>query len=414
MSNPSQPLPAEIVDAIIDLLHDDWQALATCASMSSAWRSRALVHLSKSVTIVSRRPPFAEALRFMRVFRPGSVLADALTTLVVRGRGRSADLPYMLDLAHFRNLRSLSLVGLTVRTINKLRDFLASCPQSIEELCFDRLSLVNIPLAVGGGDGSRALLQGIRPFPRLRALRLRLWDDDYGCHAVHYALYESLIVGAWSSVLLRTLSVHTFGREWNLPTGASLVGRMQGTLQDVRVTPWRPVDPDDALMSALSRCASLQKLTLCFVPVDDAHRARYPHILESLATWLTPPRCHFAASLRELTLMLHYPMEPMIPHARVAQTEGSLLAAFADVLLPRTYPHLSKLRILLYSDAPDLRLVFGRAALQNPGTAVAVEAPLWEEHVERVMSALRPLEDGGVRVEVCHASSFMTFLDAIL
>ncbi|KAI0363482.1 hypothetical protein BV20DRAFT_975619 [Pilatotrama ljubarskyi] len=407
-------LPAEIIDAIIDILHDDWQALATCASISTVWRSQALFHLSKGVTISARRPPFSEASRFMEVFHPESLLADVLTALVVRGRGRSVDLPYMLHLAHLRNLRSLSLVGLMVRSSKKLQNLFASCTQALEELCLDRLGLVSAPRASSSRrmDDYQALSHGICAFPQLRTLRLRFSGANSGSAVIHNAVRHSLMHGAWSSIHLHTLSLHILWHESVLLYWAPIVTRMQESLQVARVTLRRPLDPDHSFDSALAQCAGLQSLTLCINPVEDAQRAHYPDILASLAAWLMPPRCLFTRSLHELTIILHYPMQPMLSHSSVTRTAHGLLTDFAGVLLPSTYPHLSGLKIFLYDDASDVQ--GPQSDLQYAGTSHMVETPLREEHVASITSALRPLQDGGVRVEVQHAASFATLLDAAL
>ncbi|KAH9846321.1 hypothetical protein C2E23DRAFT_685040, partial [Lenzites betulinus] len=42
-------LPAELVDTILDLLHDDWRALSSCALVHPEWAPRAFLHLGRGV-----------------------------------------------------------------------------------------------------------------------------------------------------------------------------------------------------------------------------------------------------------------------------------------------------------------------------------------------------------------------------
>lgn len=77
-------LPPELVDLILDYLHDDTQSLGACASAG-----RALLHTSRYHRFNGRRLTFVRATRLEPLLKASSTLASSITTLVYQPFARS-------------------------------------------------------------------------------------------------------------------------------------------------------------------------------------------------------------------------------------------------------------------------------------------------------------------------------------
>ncbi|PSR74010.1 hypothetical protein PHLCEN_2v10194 [Hermanssonia centrifuga] len=118
-------LPQEMIDAIIDHLHDDKTALSKCALVSPAWLPSAHHHLFHTLRVlVPRESGFTSFFQFIVSSSPS--VCESIVVFELGGPGSSfGDLETFseLDLDAFRsvlsrmpNLTSLSLHGLHVRS----------------------------------------------------------------------------------------------------------------------------------------------------------------------------------------------------------------------------------------------------------------------------------------------------------
>ncbi|KAH9843591.1 uncharacterized protein C8Q71DRAFT_719347 [Rhodofomes roseus] len=96
MTAPSQPLvPPELCDIVVDHLHDDPPALATCALVCRGWLPSSRMH--QFHTLVLHRFPEWRGQKLSLISDPSSTILPYVRHLALgEGRGREVD-PYWLD-----------------------------------------------------------------------------------------------------------------------------------------------------------------------------------------------------------------------------------------------------------------------------------------------------------------------------
>lgn len=88
MLPPSQELPQEITDSVIDFLHDDYQALATCSLVCRNWLARVRYHSFGHLNITHfrshiRRPTPKNALTFLDLVQQNNTVLPYIHSVYI-------------------------------------------------------------------------------------------------------------------------------------------------------------------------------------------------------------------------------------------------------------------------------------------------------------------------------------------
>ncbi|KAI0349562.1 hypothetical protein OH77DRAFT_1525573 [Trametes cingulata] len=345
MTSDSSPpvLPGELSDKIIDFLADDWRALAVCALVCSAWRARAGYHLSRGVILTPTTQAYQrDIIDFMRIFVPGSPICDYITALTIGQEWKPTRsnlgmyLPVDdLDFGPFRNLRSLTLTHLSISSEVRFRELYTSA-QVLEELTVYDVYLSPESEEVNVTSRSR---QG-NPCPPLRLLRIG-YSLPQG--RVSDTIRDDLRLAPVGTTL-HTLHLH-------LPTAEGwqeTLACLQLSLRNLRIHVWprrtvqRVVWEPPELYTAIAGCRYLRRLTLHVSPGSQYPSAEFPALCNSIAQWLAPPACLFAATLEKFTLCLCIRLKDLAP--RSIET----VAVVGRALRREAFPSLTHVRISIH------------------------------------------------------------------
>ncbi|KAI0643551.1 hypothetical protein C8Q79DRAFT_187522 [Trametes meyenii] len=185
---PTSTLPVELIDMVVDLLSDDWRALAVCAVLHPDWTARAVKHLASPSGITLNLPdwPVCPDLEdFLRLFYPRSPQADAIRRLIIRGLDPSqvygedlVPLSDTLTLDHLSGLRTLVIRSVLILDVDAFLCLLSGC-KSLEDLTLETVGLER-PASELGKTWSERFEEGLAgsgeslrlELPRLQRLRI--------------------------------------------------------------------------------------------------------------------------------------------------------------------------------------------------------------------------------------------------
>lgn len=261
MSRHVPPLPAEISDTIIDILSGDWRSLAACALASSVLRPRASYHLCEDITLdVPEIRRNSDMHHFMRVFVPGSLLAELPISLHIRGGRTFRSLPTVLQLDHLRNLRSLRLSSFDV-SVPRLRSLYLPLPH-LEELHIDRLRHVlpgpiEIPnFDANASEPDRRLHRTPAPLPGscLKTIRMYFHDLDRAAYCICRAVGEDFGSIHSPPVSLKFFSYHLPWKH-TLSGWTEVLTNSARSLREVRLTIRRPLPEGAGPLISCTSCS---------------------------------------------------------------------------------------------------------------------------------------------------------------
>ena len=230
MSCMPHPLPPELIDRILDFLHDDWRTLVTCvqAAPRSHLAPCARFHLSDiSVPISDSAKPYTEVQDFLHTFASDTDFPPLVHSLTIYGDrsrpltsqpngGNGTDyitpfvapkLPILLDLSHLSHLHTLALSRVRVDILlpERFARFLCALP------ALDTLSLSSIGWAVT--NETMRLVRDAAPTRtakdalRARLATLRIFELDQIDHDIwsYDSLFGVLVAG---ELALKTVVLH--------------------------------------------------------------------------------------------------------------------------------------------------------------------------------------------------------------
>jgi hypothetical protein len=187
-------LPPELIDTILDHLHDDKLALSACSLVRKTWTHTARYHLFADVNIESE----SGCTNLLRLLRPGSAAIPYIRRLRIMVnvgcRFWNETLP---SLANFERIQSVSIAYLpwgymtlharstflnhfTTATRLYLHEGIATLTSLAHMIAafsrLDTLIINNIDLDLLGWDDVQPSLSTLRPPRDLHALELRRFD----------------------------------------------------------------------------------------------------------------------------------------------------------------------------------------------------------------------------------------------
>ncbi|KAI0668031.1 hypothetical protein C8Q78DRAFT_268074 [Trametes maxima] len=390
-------LPVELIDMIVDLLSDDWRALAGCATLHPDWTARAVKHLSSPGGITLNVPdwPVCPDLDdFLRLFYPGSPQADAVGRLTICGpdpsQAYTEDLVPLSDtlaLDHLSGLRTLVIRSVLILDIDAFLCFLSGC-KSLEDLTLETVGLER-PASGFGKTWVERLAEGLATsgepscleLPQLQRLRI---CDGRGFDSA--ALYNRLGSSARPAPI-QALCLHLCTR----PTGpharagfcapinawAATISGVRDTLRDLSVAVLSPLfriaqDGDEDCVEfwdAFSRCPGIRRLAIHYASPEASY---------------TFPAIASAGVLESFTLVLPYHVRYPAPH-QVVEILGTMAAVLSKT---EEYPSLVEVRVGVYR-----RQDFWRQPESPEDGELAV-------YTDLIRDVLQLLEERGVKVEV--------------
>ncbi|KAI0653073.1 hypothetical protein C8Q70DRAFT_937906 [Cubamyces menziesii] len=422
-------LPKELVDYIIDLVHDsdatDWRTLTACALLHPCWAKRSLAHLSSPAGITLKVdwpdcPDFTDLASILqsqsarRLDAKTAILANdigaAIHQLTISGPVSStthtADgllpLSEPIPLERLSNLRVLTLRQVMIPDIPSFAALLTQCT-TIEEMSLQGLAL-EVTATTTSKTALDAACKGLRGHPVLpRLQKLQLLDIvDPFSQLISTALAD-IIYYAAPATPIRTLGLHPTSL---CPTGnCNLLGwyeaitHISNTLARLSVTVVmalvRFIEYSDGsrFPTAIYRCEHLRHFALCYHPgpyLRSTHWDQPEFFLSSVHGMFSysPPR--FARVLESFVLAMPYEQPPYTPDSIV----GQLTQLVQTLLNTENYPALSSFHfcIILISTLATDPTVRGDP-LPLSGTQ---EVGTW---VESIAAVLEPLRGRDVEVE---------------
>ncbi|KAI0363796.1 hypothetical protein BV20DRAFT_1057725 [Pilatotrama ljubarskyi] len=362
-------LPGELVDRIVDFLHDDWRALVSCALTGpySPLVPRSEFHLSHTIELPISGS-HAELLDFVKTFRVGSPLIPLVRSIHVRGPRAfvpAATFPALIDLSHLCYLRSITLSDMFVESTGRFIRFLCRLPALEELTCSGLFSKPFVPGVRLVHDVEPEVSEAAGFATRLKTVRMidgNLPPDPPSPYRSLLALFNLCVLAGFR---LTTLCVHDGLEDVEMtvyePSGDVEVSddplTEKPTFMQVasnwtalrslrlRYYPWLGQSPDVSTSLTIAKFLRV----ISYMLLESPRRARYAE-LETFALGLTiPPDTYadadaFAALARSLlsSLWLRLTRITIIleslattGHAETAQQQEGALSelAFADAAL---------------------------------------------------------------------------------
>ncbi|KAI0773015.1 hypothetical protein BD413DRAFT_611947 [Trametes elegans] len=341
-------LPLDLVDIIVDLLRDDWRTLVTLLSVHPACASRAHAHISsrRGITLVVPDVSAGDSAPsdmsdFLRIFHPGSTLAETVTALTLRGdpRARRPMLRKTPALGCFPRLRSLTLDDVYVVHPDLIPCMLSTLA-ALEEL---HLTTVKYRLE---GDNYEFEPPHAAPLPpqfppRLCVLRIteeqQQFLDEHMRHVAD-ALCRTFPPPPLQSVVLHFLPLRQHGVRLGIWCAA--LAHVRDSLTQLELTIPEP-------MGQIQAEGPLSALNVSFADTLAVLPA-----LQHLALRFQPaPLRPTAPTRRTLTLTIPAPAHPLPPGRGAGEGDGggeaadALRAAALVLSAPHAYPALRAVRV---------------------------------------------------------------------
>ncbi|KAI0350761.1 hypothetical protein OH77DRAFT_1439627 [Trametes cingulata] len=334
-------LPGELIDRIVDFLHDDWRALVSCALTGPACLlvPSSEFHLSNTIELPISGSQ-AELLEFVKTFHPNSPLVPLIRSIHVHGpRGSvpAATFPALIDLSHLCYLRSVTLSDMFIESNGHLLRFLCRLP-ALEDLAC--VGLVTKPTLPGGirlvhGDLEVRNSEAAGFATRLKTIRLidsNLLADTPSPYRSLLGLFVKWLTALGAHDRLEHVEMTVYEPSGEVETHDDLDG------EDVTLPKF---------VHAASQWTALRSLHLRYYPwldqpPDVSSSATIVEFLRVLLRMLleSPRRARYA-ELESFTLVLTIPTDT---HAN-----ADSFAVLAQSLHPSLWPYLVRIRIIIES-----------------------------------------------------------------
>jgi len=172
------PIPQDIVDIVIDFLHDDKQSLMDCRRMCRSWTYSTHTHLFKSIRVERRRSEVAFTLVNLRTFlRRTPVIRPFVRKLHVGSLNQHSNIKINAPLLHSVTSLLVSLDTLVLQGMNlvgvdepSLADYLYAQP--VSPVPIKKLVLTSVASYIDA-DSPQALVALLSLFSRIDELRCR-------------------------------------------------------------------------------------------------------------------------------------------------------------------------------------------------------------------------------------------------
>jgi len=308
-------LPQELVDMIIDQLHNDRDALSVCALVCRSWLPTARVHLFGSIAL-AKRTDFANLIGLL----DGSpVLTGSVHTITIYG-----DLPFSLGADTYEWLGEAFKVMSRLEKVKKIRWWavdwgvvecvLRGCPYTlpqVPELCADGVRFASVENIVSFfrtstnvtslslhdihvTDLEPSNMPSLFTHSRPRLRRLSLMNNG-----TNGPLVDLLLLSQFE------LDLRSLHMAWTPQLGSlviksrfqTLLGAVASTVQELLVV--MKCNPPEALVKYLGSFSQLRLLTFIFEdPKSDQAQ---------LCTWLYSALSELPRSLEQIVLKFNTP-----------------------------------------------------------------------------------------------------------